>query len=156
MTRIPSTFGLTVSAISIGIGMVTVFTSTSPPPWFILIIVVAVFFMGRIFTISAEESSVIQLLAGIPLVLTLAATFLWAGVIAQCGIFGLVLFGEETAPAYNPYLLFLPLVLLIFLVGMIINASNHMLLPVLIIAGGSLGFTGLMGVMNYRLKRAYR
>jgi hypothetical protein len=38
----------------------------------------------------------------------------------------------------------------------IINASNHMLLPVLIVAGGTLGFTGFMGVMNYRLKRAYR
>jgi len=156
MTRIPATFGLAVSAISIGIGIVTVLTTISPPPWFILIIIVAVFFMGRIFTISAEESSVIQLLAGIPLVLTLAATYLWAGVIAQCGIFGLVLFGEETTPAYNPYLLFLPLVFIIFITGLIINASNHMLLPVLIVAGGALGFTGLMGIMNYRLKKAYR
>jgi hypothetical protein len=145
-----------IAAAAAGIGAGMLLAAPLSPPWPVLIVLLGVFIMGWIVTPSPEACPLVPVLAGVPFVLVLAATSLWAGVLAQCGIFGLVLFGDEKIPAYGSYTFILLVVSGVVLAGIIIDASNRMFLPVVIVAAGFLGLTGLLGAMEYRLKRAYR
>jgi hypothetical protein len=144
------------AAAAAGIGAGMLLAAPLSPPWLLLIILLGVFIAGLTVRISPESCPLVPLLAGVPFVLVLSVTSLWGGVLAQCGIFGLVLFGDDRSPAAGSYTFLLTVFCIVILAGCIIDVSNHMLLPVVIVAAGFTGLTGVLGAMEYRLKRACR
>ncbi|MDD1702915.1 MAG: hypothetical protein LUQ31_08065 [Methanoregula sp.] len=126
------------------------------PSWIVLVPVALLFIASRFVRISGDQSFLVRVFSGVPFVVVLATLSFWGGVIILCGIIGIVLLGEEKILSKDSYALIIPVLILVIILGAIIDASNHMLLPVVILTACAFVFTGLFGVMVYREKRAYR
>jgi hypothetical protein len=126
------------------------------PPWAVLVPTAALIIAAYGLPLSDRDRIIIRAFAGIPFVIALASTWFWSGVIAQCWILGLVLVREEVVPKNDGPVLLLAAGLAILVMSAIIDASNHMMVPFLVVLTGVLGLTAVFWVQLYRLKRTYR
>jgi hypothetical protein len=126
------------------------------PPWAVLVPTAALIIAAYGLPLSDRDRIIIRAFAGIPFVIALASTWFWSGVIAQCGIISLLLVREEVIPQTGGPLPILASSLAILVMGAVIDASNHMMVPFLVVLTGVLGITAVFWVQLYRLKRTYR
>jgi hypothetical protein len=126
------------------------------PPWVVLVLTAALLIGAHGVPLHERDRMIIRAFAGIPFVIALASTWFWSGVIAQCGILGLLLVREEVIPQTGGPLPLLAAGLAILVMGAVIDASNHTLVPFLVVLTGVLGIIAIFWVQLYRLKRTYR
>ena len=126
------------------------------PPWAVILLTLALLVSAQVIRIPEKDRLVLRIFAGIPLVIALASTWFWAGVIAQCGILVLILEREEMIPTTGWHITIFGAALAILAIGAVIDISNHMMAPVLVVIAGALGITGILWVQLYRLERTYR
>lgn len=126
------------------------------PPWVVLVPAMALLVAAQAVPIDENDRLIFRAFAGVPLVVALASVSFWSGVIAQCGILLVVLAREEIVSEIGGTALFLAAACAVLAIGEVIDVSNHMIVPVLVIIAGFLGCTGILWVRQYRIRRTYR
>lgn len=135
--------------VAIGIALTA---GMSPPP-LLLALTAGIFLASQLVSWDEEDRVLYRTLGGIPLVIALAAVFFWAGVIAQCGIVLLLLGREEIAGGWNTIVFPIGCTLAILATGFVIDISNHMIIPTLVLLGAAAGVFGAHQILLYRTKR---
>jgi hypothetical protein len=126
------------------------------PPWVVLLATGALLAAVHAVPVDENDRLVFRAFAGVPLVIALASTWFWSGVIAQCGILLFLLAREDVVPATGGPVPFVAAVCGVLAIGAVIDMSNHMIAPVLAITAGFLGCACILWVRQYRLKRTFR
>jgi hypothetical protein len=126
------------------------------PPWVVLAVTGALLAAAWAIPVDENDRLILRAFAGVPLVIALASTWFWSGVIAQCGILLLLLAREEVMQATERPVPFVAAVCGVLVIGAVIDMSNHMIVPALVITAGFLGWAGILWVRQYRLKRTFR
>jgi len=126
------------------------------PPWPVLLLTLLLLVIAQGLRLSENDRVIIRIFAGIPFVIALTSTYVWSGVIAQCGILGIILAREELLPETSGPVIILAAGLATLVFGAVTAVSNHMIVPFLVVIIGILGISGILWVKLYRLKKTYR
>jgi hypothetical protein len=126
------------------------------PSWPAFIGAGALLVAAQFISLNTNDRLILRAFAGVPLVIAIASAYFWAGVVAQCGILMLVISREGLAPETRGPVLVFAVAGSVLVIGAIIDLSNHMRIPFLVISTGILACAGILWVRLYRLKRTYR
>lgn len=126
------------------------------PSWPALVATGALLAAAQLLSINERDRLIFRAFAGVPFVIALASAYFWAGVIAQCGILVLLLSREGIVAETSVPVIIFTTAGSVFLLGAVIDISNHMRIPFLAISAGILACAGILWIRMYRLKRIYR
>jgi len=135
---------------------VLIFTLVArPPSWYLYLLLLVVFGIVLHATRTWKDRIFYILCAGQPLVIALSAVLVWAGLFAVWMLAGIVLAALgmlASADDWRTYAAFCGAALVI---AAGIDASGHVLLPLLIIGGLTAVFAMVCTVREYRFRKQY-
>lgn len=143
--------------IFIGIAAVTAILSLyQTVTWYFTVIITAIFVILAFTKGTSEDNEILILASGELLVIAVATTSFWLGYIVQCAIIGAVMLDGKVPADTQDLKIFAFLCLAALICAIIIDRSNHMLLPFLTVTAIITGITiTILGVQEMRDRRAY-
>ncbi len=135
---------------------VLIFTVTaSPASWYLYPLLLALTGMVLYVTRTWKDRVFYILCAGQPLVIALSAVLVWAGLFAEWMLSGIVLAELGRLTSRNDWLTYAAFCGVTLVIAAGIQASNHVLLPLLILVGLIILFAAVRILHDYRFRKQY-
>ena len=135
---------------------VLIFTlAAQPPSWYLYLLLLALPGIVLYATRSWKDRMFYILCAGLPLVIALAAVQIWAGLFAVWMLGAIVLAALGRLEPGDDLLAYAAFCGATLVIAAGIDASGHVLLPLLIIGGLTAVFVLVFTVRGYRFRKQY-
>jgi len=135
---------------------VLIFTAAaSPASWYLYPLLLALTGMVLYVTRTWKDRVFYILCAGQPLVIALSAVLVWAGLFAEWMLSGIVLAELGRLTSRNDWLTYAAFCGVTLVIAAGIQASNHVLLPLIILAGLITLFAAVRILRDYRFRKQY-
>jgi hypothetical protein len=135
---------------------VLVFTvAISPASWYLYPLLLALTGIVLYATRTGKDRVFYILCAGQPLVIALSAVLVWAGLFAEWMLAGIVLAELGMLASRNDWLTYAAFCGVTLVIAAGIQASNHVLLPLIILTGSIALFAAVRILRDYRFRKQY-
>jgi len=135
---------------------VLIFTvAATPASWYLYPLLLALTGIVLYVTRTWKDRVFYILCAGQPLVIALSAVLVWAGLFAEWTLSGIVLAELGRLTSRNDWLAYAAFCGVILVIAAGIQASNHVLLPLMILAGLITLFAAVRMLHDYRFRKQY-
>ena len=135
---------------------VLVFTvAVSPASWYLCPLLLALTGIVLYATRTWKDRVFYILCAGQPLVIALSAVLVWAGLFAEWMLAGIVLAELGMLASRNDWLAYAAFCGVTLVIAAGIQASNHVLLPLIILTGIIALFAAVRILRDYRFRKQY-
>ena len=136
-------------------GVLLFMLAASPAFWYIYPLLLALTGMVLYATRTGKDRVFYIICAGQPLVIALSAVLVWAGLFAEWMLAGIVLAGLGMLASRNDWLTYAAFCGATLVIAAGIQASNHVLLPLIILASLIALFAAVRTLRDYHFRKQY-
>ena len=136
-------------------GVLIFIVAASPASWYLYPLLLALTGTVLYVTRTWKDRVFYILCAGQPLVIALSAVLVWAGLFAEWMLSGIVLAELGRLTSRNDWLTYAAFCGVTLVIAAGIQASNHVLLPLIILAGLIILFAAVRILRDYRFRKQY-